>query len=194
MQLPQISSNRLAGIINTVSILVLLVYWIISARLVKKTQEKVPGIGVYIRSGLIVVAVVLFNIKIYPISIKLFSFSTYTGIFSILFSMAGLVIAIAARRALAGNWNFTVTFKKEHELITRGLYKYVRHPIYSGILVILIGSVLAIGTLGALAGFIIIFIAFGLKLNQEEELMTKYFREEYLAYKKKTKALIPFIW
>lgn len=184
---------KFVQIINVFSILVFLGYWVISARSVKQTQEKVGGIGRYGHYVLIIAAAIIMNIKLYPLTIPLFPFSTYIGIFSIMFSVLGLVITIMARRSLAGNWSSSVTFKKDHELIQKGVYNYMRHPIYTGILLILIGSVLAIETLGIMVGFIIFFITFWLKLRQEEELMTKHFSKEYLIYKRKVKALIPFV-
>ena len=186
--------NRVTLIINTLSIAACLVYWVISARLVKQTREKAGGIGSYGHLILIAAAIIMMNLKIYPLTINLIPFSSFIGILSIAFSISGLIIAITARRSLAGNWSVSVTFKKDHELIQSGVYKYMRHPIYSGILLMLIGTVLGVGTLGVTVGFIIIFIAFWLKLRQEEELMIKHFRDEYLQYKKRTKALIPFLW
>jgi protein-S-isoprenylcysteine O-methyltransferase Ste14 len=185
---------RATAIINALAILACLIYWIITARKVKQTHSKSGGIGSYGHLLLIAAAVVAMNLKIYPLTINLIPFSVYIGIPSMAFSVLGLIIAIGARRSLAGNWSTSVTIKKDHELIRHGLYKYMRHPIYSGVLLMLIGSVLVVGTLGAAAGFVLIFIAFWLKLRQEEKVMIKQFQEEYLEYKKMTKTLIPFIW
>lgn len=184
---------QLAEIINALSILIFIGYWIINAKSVKQTREKVGGIGSYGHYILIAVAATVMNIKVYPLTIQLFPFLNYIGILSIICSVLGLILTLMARRTLAKNWSSSVTFKKDHELITWGVYKYMRHPIYTGILLMLIGTILAIETVGVVAGFIIIFIAFWLKLKQEENLLTKHFSKEYPAYKNKVKALVPFI-
>ena len=106
----------------------------------------------------------------------------------------GLSIAILARRTLAGNWSGQVALKKGHELVTTGIYQYVRHPIYTGMLMMILGTALSLGTLGAAIGFLIILIGILLKLKQEEKLMAEHFAEEYESYKKRTKTLIPFLW
>jgi protein-S-isoprenylcysteine O-methyltransferase Ste14 len=98
-----------------------------------------------------------------------------------------------ARRALAGNWSRAVAFKEDHELITTGLYRYVRHPIYTGVLLMVLATALFVGTLSAAIGFIIIVLGLWSKLRAEEELLTKHFPKEYPAYKDRTKALIPYV-
>lgn len=108
--------------------------------------------------------------------------------------VTGLVLAILARRTLARNWSGAVALKEDHELITMGPYYYVRHPIYTGMLLMMLGTALSFATVGASLGFLIIFVGVWLKLKQEEALLTKHFAQEYLLYKKRTKTLIPFVW
>ncbi len=105
----------------------------------------------------------------------------------------GLIVAIAARRTLASNWSSQVAIKEGHELITRGLYRYVRNPIYTGNLLMALGTVLAFGTLGAVIGFIIVGFGFYLKISDEERILTRHFGAEYSSYRQHTKALIPFL-
>ena len=57
--------------------------------------------------------------------------------------IAGLTLAVLARRYLGRNWSGTVTLKRGHELICAGPYRYVRHPIYTGLLLAFVGSALA---------------------------------------------------
>jgi protein-S-isoprenylcysteine O-methyltransferase Ste14 len=106
-------------------------------------------------------------------------------------TVAGLVLALWARITLGGNWSGIVTLKEDHELIRHGPYGHVRHPIYSAILVMVLGSALSIGTLGALIGLPLILLGVWLKLRQEEALMTRHFPAEYPAYRSQVSALIP---
>jgi len=107
---------------------------------------------------------------------------------------AGLVVAIIARRTLAKNWSAAVALKKDHELITTGLYHYVRHPIYIGARLMVLGTTLSLGTLSACIGFLINVLTTWLKLKQEEAFLAEHFAEEYSSYKSRTRMLIPFIW
>jgi protein-S-isoprenylcysteine O-methyltransferase Ste14 len=108
-------------------------------------------------------------------------------------AIVGLVITIWARRTLAGNWSASVTLKKEHELVRTGPYKFVRHPIYTGFLLMTLGSALVPLSARGFAGLILIFGGFWYKLRREEELMTAHFGADYVAYKARVKALIPWI-
>jgi len=184
----------LAEKIITACWIILLIYWLVNARSVKKTQEKVGGIGGNWHYLLAVIAFTLIQDTSYPFSIRLFTHSTVTDIVSMLCGIGGLYIAIIARRTLAENWSGTVTFKKNHELITKGIYHYVRHPIYTGVLVMFLGTAFLIETFAAFTGFVFLFLTFWVKLRQEEKLMTKHFPKDYPAYKKSVKALIPFVF
>jgi len=105
----------------------------------------------------------------------------------------GLILAIWARRTIGANWSGLVTLKRDHELVTRGPYRYVRHPIYSAILAMFLATALAIGQLGALVGFVLCFASFWIKLRQEEALMMQHFPDKYPAYRARVKALVPFV-
>lgn len=109
-------------------------------------------------------------------------------------TIIGLIIAIVARKTLADNWSSNIELKKNHKLITTGIYSYVRHPIYTGISVMGLGSILTLQALMTIVFFIIMFAFFIFKLTKEEALLTKHFPKEYAAYRKKTKALIPFLY
>lgn len=108
-------------------------------------------------------------------------------------TLGGLALALWARVTLGRNWSGRVTFKENHQLIRHGPYGHVRHPIYSAILMMFLGSALAIGTLGALVGLPLVALGVWLKLGQEEALMTQHFPEEYRSYRSQVSALIPGI-
>ena len=106
-------------------------------------------------------------------------------------TLAGCLFAAWARVVLGGNWSGRATVKADHELITRGPYALARHPIYTGLLTALAGTVMVIGTWRAVAGFAIIVLAFVIKIRQEEILMMETFPEAYPRYRQRVKALIP---
>ena len=107
---------------------------------------------------------------------------------------AGLGFSIWARRALGTNWSGMPDIKKDHELIQRGPYGLVRHPIYTGLLVAIFGSCLADGRVGSFAVFGTIVIMLIVKLKTEETLMLRQFPAQYRDYQRRVKALIPFIY
>ena len=85
-----------------------------------------------------------------------------------------------------------MTEKDEPELVTSGPYRFVRHPIYSGILLAILGSALAT-TLYWLIAFVALGIYFVYSARVEERLMTCSFPSAYPSYKAHTKMLIPFV-
>jgi protein-S-isoprenylcysteine O-methyltransferase Ste14 len=105
----------------------------------------------------------------------------------------GLFVAIWSRRILAGNWSSEVTFKQGHELIQTGPYRFVRHPIYTGILLMCLGTVISAGRIHCWLGVVIIFAGFWIKLNQEESLLLRHFPGDYPSYRSRVKALVPFV-
>lgn len=112
---------------------------------------------------------------------------------AILLALCGATTAIAARRTLSTNWSSNIDIKKDHELITTGVYSYIRHPIYTEYLLMGLASIIAYQTLAPLIVFVFACCFLVFKLKNEEELLTEHFPKEYPAYKKHVKALIPFV-
>jgi protein-S-isoprenylcysteine O-methyltransferase Ste14 len=184
-----------ASFVTTACWILLLLYWVISARSVKATEERTGGIGGYWHYVFATLAFLLLQrLPVYPLSIPLLGHSVAIDILSSVCAIGGLSIALAARRTLAGNWSGSVTFKRDHTLITTGIYRYMRHPIYTGILLMFVGTALLVGTLGAVLGFLILLVTFWLKLKQEEALMEQHFPKDYPEYKRRVKALIPYVF
>jgi protein-S-isoprenylcysteine O-methyltransferase Ste14 len=107
-------------------------------------------------------------------------------------ALAGVAFAIWARMRIAGNWSSDVTLKHDHELIVDGPYRFVRHPIYTGILLALFGTALAMGEWRALLAVVLAGAAFWRKLGIEECVMRRQFGDAYTRYAERVPALIPF--
>jgi protein-S-isoprenylcysteine O-methyltransferase Ste14 len=105
----------------------------------------------------------------------------------------GVAIAIWAREHLGRLWSGRVTLKEGHRIIRSGPYRFVRHPIYTGLLVGISGVVMVRGTLSAAVALLLFVIGVTRKILAEERLMTEQFGDEYRQYKKDVKALIPFL-
>jgi len=126
--------------------------------------------------------------------IRLWSYSLTIGVIADVVALLALVIMISARIALGKNWSANVTFKENHELITSGQYAYVRHPIYSGVILIIFSLAIHTGSFAWLFLFVIFFFGAYYKARKEETLLIKHFPEAYPAYIKKVRALIPFVF
>lgn len=168
-------------------------YWLIKAFDVKRTVERQARVHRLLQGLLVLIMLLLivgsFN-ALWPNRLLI----PHDPLFLVLgdvVALGGLIITLWARTVLASNWSATATFKERHELIQHGPYKRIRHPIYTGMMLMIIGTAVVVGTLNALIA-ILFFLAFiWLKIRAEEQLLLKYFPDAYAEYKKKTGALIP---
>jgi protein-S-isoprenylcysteine O-methyltransferase Ste14 len=104
---------------------------------------------------------------------------------------AGLLFTVWARVHIGTNWSGIVTVKENHELIQSGPYGIVRHPIYTGLLVAIVGSGIARGEWRGVIAVVIVLWAFSRKLQTEERYMREQFGDAYRTYSKRVPALIP---
>jgi protein-S-isoprenylcysteine O-methyltransferase Ste14 len=107
---------------------------------------------------------------------------------------AGLAFCIGARFTLGRNWSGVVTFKGGHELIMCGPYAPTRHPIYTGLLTMFVATVIVLGHVAGIIAMPLVFLSIWIKLRHEEKLMLQKNPDEYAAYQRRVKRLIPFIF
>jgi protein-S-isoprenylcysteine O-methyltransferase Ste14 len=106
----------------------------------------------------------------------------------------GVIIGIKAIRThKEGNFNIRPDIKEECELVTDGIYAYIRHPMYLSVIVMMFGVMLATLSLYGVLLYILLLIVMSVKLTYEESLWCHH-TKEYEEYKKKTKRLIPFLF
>jgi protein-S-isoprenylcysteine O-methyltransferase Ste14 len=106
--------------------------------------------------------------------------------------LSGLGLAVWARIHLGRNWGMPMTRKNDPELVTSGPYRFVRHPIYSGVLLAILGTALATNTSLLIAG-VVLGIYFAYSASVEERMLTASFPAAYPSYRARTKMLIPFV-
>lgn len=119
--------------------------------------------------------------------------SNLVGITGLSISIVGAIIACSSRYTLGKKWSLSVQRKESHQLIQNGIYRIIRHPIYTGLLFLFIGNAIIVGDYRGLIAVAIVFVSLWLKLRKEERLMTETFGAKYTAYKNRTKALIPYL-
>ncbi|KRA50852.1 isoprenylcysteine carboxylmethyltransferase family protein [Pseudoxanthomonas sp. Root630] len=106
-------------------------------------------------------------------------------------AVSGAGLACWSRHLLGRNWSSVVQLKHDHELVDVGPYRYVRHPIYTGLLLAFLGTALKVGDWRGLVAVAIVLASFWRKLGVEERWLSEKFGHVYTAYKRRTKALIP---
>ena len=189
-------------------------YWIISARRVKATAERqslwsalahrIPlGVSYLLLAAWnggaggggskIAIGYVTIMLLPAPMNLSVTSHAEWAMAMGGFICVLGLFMTLWARWTLAGNWSSDVTFKQGHELIRRGPYRLVRHPIYTGLLTMCLGTAIEIGRLRGWLALPLMMVALWIKLKQEEALMLRHFPDEYPGYQKQVKALVPFV-
>ena len=115
------------------------------------------------------------------------------GLIGILITILGLGFAVWARVHLGRNWSSRPGIKVDHKLIRTGPYRFVRNPIYTGILIGYAGTAVVIGELWAFVLILFVLVAFLGKIYAEEKFLLEEFGDAYLQYRREVKALIPYL-
>ncbi len=171
-------------------------FWLISAAGTKQTERREPWRSRLLHILPLTVAGWLLwadRVPGYFLNERIFAWSPWTFATGVLITATGLAIAVWARVYLGRNWSGTVTIKHDHELIDTGPYAIVRHPIYTGLLLALIGSALARGQWRGLFGVLIAWVALWRKLQVEERWMEERFGTRYKSYRQRAPALVPWL-
>lgn len=129
----------------------------------------------------------------YPLNLRIIPHATAIAWAAAVLCVAGLAFALWARVTLGRNWSGVVTLKEGHELVESGPYRFVRHPIYTGMLTMFFATALVQRHVAGFAGVLLMFVSFWIKLDREEKLMLKQFHERYAAYQRRAKRIIPFV-
>lgn len=107
----------------------------------------------------------------------------------------GLWLFYRSHADLGTNWSITLELRERHQLITQGVYRYIRHPMYLALVLYAVGQALVIPNWVAGPAPLITFaILFVLRVGAEERMMVEAFGDEYAAYSARTKRLIPGVW
>jgi protein-S-isoprenylcysteine O-methyltransferase Ste14 len=175
--------------------LIFIAYWFANALGVKPIAERESRLSNVAHRAPVVLGWVLlaFSGLPYPLNVAVTPHTDVARAIGAGVCLLGLFGAIWARRTLAGNWSSDVTFKQGHQLVQSGPYRFVRHPIYTAILLMCLGTAIAGGSVRQWLGLVMVCIGFCIKLRREEIVMLRHFPEEYPTYRNRVKALVPFI-
>lgn len=143
---------------------------------------------------------VSFFLPLVWIATPLFAFADYPlrgaqGIVGTLCVALGLYLLYRSHADLGENWSITLEVRQNHQLITNGIYRRVRHPMYLALLLYALGQMLVLPNW--VAGppyFIALGLLFALRIGPEERMMIEEFGSDYVAYRGTTRRFIPRIW
>lgn len=121
--------------------------------------------------------------------------SSMISIFGFLLVAGGVLLAVLGKKTLGNEWIHAYSYKKQKgkQVITTGIYEYVRNPIYTGIVASYVGMELLVGS-WLWVSMLFLFIPFWYQVRKEEEFLTKKFGKKYLAYCATTNRFLPFLW
>jgi protein-S-isoprenylcysteine O-methyltransferase Ste14 len=170
-----------------------LVYWYAAAIFVQRTKSA-EGLGSRLKHvlPLMVGAVLIFHGRPW-IGGWLYE-SKAVGYGGNVITAAGLGFAVWARLWLGRYWSGIITVKEGHRLIRGGPYRLVRHPIYTGFLMGMLGSAISAATVDGFLGFAVIAAALFFKIGREEAVLIGEFGEEYRKFKAEVPALVPLVY
>ncbi len=108
-------------------------------------------------------------------------------------AILGLILACFSRFFLGRYWSGTVALKQDHKLIQNGPYRFVRHPLYSGLILAVFGTACAFGVWHRLLGAGLLFACFLRRAFKEDRLMQSRFGAEFDAWRRRTGQIVPGI-
>lgn len=173
---------------------VFIAYWLIASLSVKRTKTRERSADRIVTVVVVVSAYELLFAKWLRIGVLRQRFvpqAVWIGWTGIALTCLGVGIAIWARYCIGQNWSARVTLKEDHRLIRSGPYAFVRHPIYTGMLLGTAGAALVAGEWRGLLAVALLLAAHSRKAMREEGLLTREFGEEYAAYRQGTGFLFP---
>jgi protein-S-isoprenylcysteine O-methyltransferase Ste14 len=162
-------------------------YWGLSALRSKRGSRSWRGIPLRL---LLAVAVIALLTVVHDSDLAIHG--TVLPVIGIAIIAGGLGFAVWARVHIGRNWGMPMTVKEEPELVTSGPYRLVRHPIYTGLLIAVVGTALAVN-LFVLGIGVAVAVFFVYSATVEEENLGAIFPRAYPAYRARTKMLIPFV-
>jgi protein-S-isoprenylcysteine O-methyltransferase Ste14 len=179
--------------------LVFLVYWAVAAIGVKRNVEATPWWKQSaLRLAIAALVVVAFYVPAVRRTLRLVQAhvhaadGTLMAAIGTLLVCLGIALAISARVYLGRNWGTPMSRKENPELVTGGPYGFVRHPIYGGIILAMLGTMIGLTVVWLLP--LILFVPYFIYCaRREQEFMCQQFGETYRAYMRRTKMLVPFV-
>lgn len=172
------------------------VYWAVSERQTDARLPKKAGVKSVdqLQRATIIGLFLLVVLQLFGVELFTFSFpvASYIGFLLVL---TGLLLALKARRDIGINWanSYELQVKQHQELVTWGVYSVIRHPIYTAMVLMLVGSQLVAQSYLFLL-YLFLWLGVYWQAKREEILLLHHFGDKYREYRKKTYLFIPYLW
>ena len=177
--------------------IVFVVYWFYSARQLKTVKRREPHAERIVYIALMASAYFLVlndQISVGRLGKRFVPDVPWIGATGVAITVAGVALAIWARRHLGQNWSATVTLKEGHELIRSGPYGRIRHPIYTGMLIAFAGTALALDEYRGLLGLAIATSTLFFKAKKEERYLVQEFGDRFQEHVRHTGMFLPSLF
>lgn len=183
--------------------LVFAIVWMIGARGAKQSGRPAAHAKQWIFLALVAVGAGLIILRLTgwtgaegptPLGARLWPFTLGLAVAAVILSYVGLGVAVWARTCLGRNWSAIPELKTGHELVTRGPYAVVRHPIYTGLLLMFAAIAVLWATPAGLFLLLVVIAGIQLKLSREETLLAGEFPDQWPAYRARTRRVVPLVW
>lgn len=176
--------------------LFLIVIWLVLARNVKVTVERQPALPRLLNLVFLYGAAALLAGPFVPVpwlTTRVLPGSHWRlwCALGAALTLFGVMFTVWARICLGRNWSSVAAVKSNHELVTGGPYRWVRHPIYSGLILAFVGTAVAIGQWRGVLAVVLSLVAIAQRIAVEERFMQREFGAAYNAYAKRVHALVP---
>lgn len=173
-----------------------LIFWLVAATKTKAAAQRQSWASFLLHSAFIWAGAVLLSYDIVPWGFgRQLVHPTLTVVaLAAGTTLAGLLVAVWARCILGRNWSGTVAIKEGHELVQHGPYHWTRNPIYSGMLLMIVGTGAMTCEVRDVVAVALVFIGFWIKIRKEETLMLQQFPAQFPDYRSRVKSLIPFVF
>jgi protein-S-isoprenylcysteine O-methyltransferase Ste14 len=171
------------------------IVWLCAALTAKRRLRRQSAGSRSLESGLLVAAYILLDgrLSIGILGLRVLPRTLDVQWLGLALTAVGFALAFWARYILGRNWSGVVSISENHELVSSGPYAYVRNPIYSGILLAILGTAVGFGRLSGFIAFLLSAISFLHKSRIEEGFLMQEFGEKFNLYRQRVKALIPFV-
>jgi protein-S-isoprenylcysteine O-methyltransferase Ste14 len=170
------------------------IYWLIAARATKKTEVSESGWLRVLRLGILSLTFVLLLspwLRVGWLGRRFVPDTAILGRVGLVLAVAGLALCLWARRVLGEHWSDKVALKVDHQLVRGGPYGHLRHPIYSGVLLAIAGTALAIGEWRGVVALLLLGANYFVKAKREERILTSRFGEDFAEYTRHAGFLLP---
>jgi protein-S-isoprenylcysteine O-methyltransferase Ste14 len=180
------------GLLISLAIWILVsVYWEVSARKAGDRVRSEATASRLVHVFLVGLAQILLFAPIPGLRVRFLPETLGLVILGLAIQLASALLAVWARRRLGRNWSGAIATVADQQLVRSGPYRVVRHPVYTGLLGLYLGTALVSGELHALLGLILVLIAYWRKIRMEESHLRELFGRAYEEYRTTTWALVP---